>query len=99
MIKFSLLNIGFVAKKFEQIDIRGTGGKALENRWSSKGLKTCLSMSVNGFPDLCFTYGSQAPTAFCNGPVCAEVQGEWIIQALDNMRSQGGFENESRRAE
>jgi hypothetical protein len=33
-----------------------------------------------------FTYGPQAPTALCNGPTCAELQGGWIVQMMNNMR-------------
>lgn len=33
-----------------------------------------------------FTYGPQAPTALCNGPSCAELQGEWIVSLLKHMR-------------
>ena len=33
-----------------------------------------------------FTYGPQAPTALCNGPSCAEIQGEWIVSLLKHMR-------------
>lgn len=33
-----------------------------------------------------FTYGPQAPTALCNGPSCAELQGDWIIKALEYIR-------------
>ncbi|KAK5710468.1 hypothetical protein LTR15_012958 [Elasticomyces elasticus] len=34
-----------------------------------------------------FTYGPQAPTALCNGPTCAEIQGDWIVTVIDYMRS------------
>jgi cation diffusion facilitator CzcD-associated flavoprotein CzcO len=33
-----------------------------------------------------FTYGPQAPTALCNGPSCAELQGDWIVNALQYMK-------------
>ena len=31
-------------------------------------------------------YGPQSPASFCNGPVCAELQGEWTVQLLLHMR-------------
>ena len=37
-------------------------------------------------PSRFFTYGPQAPTALCNGPSCAELQGEWIVSLLKHMR-------------
>jgi cyclohexanone monooxygenase len=43
-------------------------------------------MAVAGFPNLLFVYGPQSPNAFCNGPTCAEVQGDWIAQLLDHLR-------------
>lgn len=70
---------------FDQIFIRGVGGQSLKEKWKG-GLKTYLGMAVNAFPNMFFTYGPQAPTAFCNGPVCAEEQGEWIVQLLKDMR-------------
>jgi hypothetical protein len=36
--------------------------------------------------DRFFTYGPQAPTALCNGPSCAELQGDWIVKLLEHMR-------------
>lgn len=36
-----------------------------------------------------FAYGPQAPTALCNGPTCAELQGEWIVSLLKEMRKNG----------
>lgn len=46
-------------------------------------------MAAAGFPNLFFTYGPQAPTAFCNGPTCAQLQGDWIIALLNRMRDTG----------
>ena len=66
-----------------QIDIRGRNG-LLKDRWAD-GVKTFLGMASHGFPNMFFTYGPQAPTAFCNGPTCAELQGDWILQMMDFM--------------
>lgn len=51
----------------KQIDIKGTTGESLAEYWRN-GTWTYLGMAVSGFPNLFFTYGPQAPTAFCNGP-------------------------------
>ena len=32
-------------------------------------------------------YGPQSAASFCNGPVCAELQGDWIIDFLDHLRA------------
>jgi hypothetical protein len=43
-------------------------------------------MAVAGFPNLLFVYGPQSPNAFANGPTCAELQGDWIVQMLGHLR-------------
>jgi cation diffusion facilitator CzcD-associated flavoprotein CzcO len=67
------------------IDIRGTGGQALKEKWA-KGVRAHLGMAVAGFPNLLFVYGPQSPNAFANGPTCAELQGDWITGLLDHVR-------------
>lgn len=72
----------------KEIDIRGKHGQKLIDKWM-KGVKTYLGMAVSGFPNMFFTYGPQAPTALCNGPTCAELQGEWIVKMMNSMRQEG----------
>jgi hypothetical protein len=36
-----------------------------------------------------FTCGPQAPTAICNGPACAEYQGDFIVAMMNHMRKTG----------
>jgi cation diffusion facilitator CzcD-associated flavoprotein CzcO len=67
------------------IDIRGTQGETLREKWS-KGVHTHLGMASAGFPNLLFVYGPHSPNAFANGPTCAELQGDWIVQLLDHLR-------------
>jgi cation diffusion facilitator CzcD-associated flavoprotein CzcO len=71
------------------IDIRGTEGETLKEKWA-KGVRAQLGMAVAGFPNLLFVYGPQSPNGFCNGPTCAEVQGDWIVRLLDHLR-QGNY--------
>ena len=73
---------------FNEIDIRGTSGQKLTDKWL-EGVRTYLGLAVSQFPNMFFTYGPQAPTAFCNGPTCAELQGEWIVNVLNHMREKG----------
>jgi cation diffusion facilitator CzcD-associated flavoprotein CzcO len=68
-----------------QIDIRDTAGVTLEERWSG-GVDTHLGLAVAGFPNMLFLYGPQSPTAFCNGPTCAELQGDWVVELLVHLR-------------
>ncbi|HTB36512.1 MAG TPA: NAD(P)/FAD-dependent oxidoreductase [Reyranella sp.] len=68
-----------------RIDIRGTEGETLKEKWA-KGVRAQLGMAAAGFPNLLFVYGPQSPNGFCNGPTCAEVQGDWIARLLDHLR-------------
>ncbi|HLZ66671.1 MAG TPA: NAD(P)/FAD-dependent oxidoreductase [Aliidongia sp.] len=67
------------------IDIRGTEGETLREKWA-KGVHTHLGMASAGFPNLLFVCGPQSPNAFVNGPTGAEVQGDWIVQLLGHLR-------------
>jgi len=67
------------------IDIRGTEGETLKEKWAN-GVRAQLGMAAAGFPNLLFVYGPQSPNGFCNGPTCAEVQGDWIVRLLDHLR-------------
>src|SRR5271155_4055561 len=67
------------------IDIRGTRGETLREKWA-KGVHTHLGMASAGFPNLLFVYGPQSPSAFANGPTSAELQGDLIVQRLDHVR-------------
>ncbi|MBV1876025.1 MAG: NAD(P)/FAD-dependent oxidoreductase [Pseudomonadales bacterium] len=68
-----------------QIDLRGTDGKSMQEGWTD-GIRTHLGIGVPHFPNLLMLYGAQSPTAFCNGPTCAELQGEWVVNCLSAMR-------------
>lgn len=68
-----------------QIDIRGRGGRLLREKWAN-GAQTFLGMASHDFPNMFFTYGPQAPTAFCNGPTCAELQGNWILNTMNHIK-------------
>jgi cation diffusion facilitator CzcD-associated flavoprotein CzcO len=82
-----VLATGFdaVTGGLNSIDIRGTEGETLKAKWAN-GVRAQLGMAVAGFPNLLFVYGPQSPNAFCNGPTCAEVQGDWIARLLDHLR-------------
>ena len=69
------------------IDIEGLDGADLTDAWSD-GVDTHLGVAVSGFPNLLILYGPQSSTAFCNGPVCAEIQGDWVVDLLKHMRDE-----------
>ncbi|MDX1648287.1 MAG: hypothetical protein R3263_00400, partial [Myxococcota bacterium] len=55
-------------------------------------------MAVPAFPNMLMLYGPQSPTAFWNGPTCAEVQGDWIVDCLTHLRDHGLTRIEATRA-
>jgi cyclohexanone monooxygenase len=70
------------------IDIKGTDGKSLRERWAN-GISTHLGMAVDKFPNMLFLYGPQSPSGFCNGPTCAELQGDLAIKFIEDMDENG----------
>lgn len=68
-----------------QIDLRDTNGEHLRDRWA-QGVDTHLGVAIAGFPNLLMLYGPQSSTAFCNGPTCAEIQGDWMVSLLEHLR-------------
>jgi cation diffusion facilitator CzcD-associated flavoprotein CzcO len=71
-----------------QLDIRGVSGRTLRDTWST-GVQTYLGLGIPDFPNLFMLYGPQSPTAFCNGPTCAELQGDWLVDCLCYLRANG----------
>jgi len=69
------------------IDIKNERNESLQDKWKN-GVWTNFGMSVAGYPNMFFTYGPQAPTGIANGPVCVEVQGDWIINLLAKMKKE-----------
>ncbi len=70
------------------IDIRGTTGQTLREKWTD-GVSAHLGVATSGFPNLLFLYGPQSPGAFCNGPTCAELQGDVIVDLLSDLKEKG----------
>ncbi len=68
------------------IDLRDRDGHSLAERWAH-GVDTHLGMAVHGFPNMLVVYGPQSAAAFCNGPVCAELQGDWVAELLQFLRA------------
>jgi cation diffusion facilitator CzcD-associated flavoprotein CzcO len=70
------------------IDIHGSDGSPLRDKWAS-GARTHLGIATAGFPNMLFIYGPQSPSRFCNGPTCAEIQGEMIVETVDHLLRNG----------
>jgi cation diffusion facilitator CzcD-associated flavoprotein CzcO len=71
-----------------RINIKGKDGLLLRDYWRD-GFKTYLGLASNGYPNMFFQYGPQAPTIFCNGPACAELQGNWVLETINHCRDHG----------
>jgi cyclohexanone monooxygenase len=71
-----------------QVEIRGRSDRTLKETWS-RGVRTHLGIGIPDFPNLLMLYGPQSPTAFCNGPTCAELQGDWVADCLGHLRDEG----------
>jgi cyclohexanone monooxygenase len=71
-----------------QIELRDTDGVPLRDRWADR-VDTHLGVAIAGFPNLLMLYGPQSSTAFCNGPTCAELQGDWVVELLEHARDRG----------
>ena len=75
----------FLTGGLTSIDICGTNGQTLGKKWSS-GSRAHLGMASANFPNLLYIYGPQSPSAFCNGPTCAELQGDFVVASIEHMR-------------
>ncbi|EXJ60919.1 hypothetical protein A1O7_05072 [Cladophialophora yegresii CBS 114405] len=83
----------------KDMHVTGVDGVVLADKWA-QGTWTYLGISTAGFPNFFFTYGPQAPTAFSNGPSCIEIQGDWIVDVVEDMARQNLRKiNPQRRAE
>ncbi|KAK1254022.1 hypothetical protein MKX08_008017 [Trichoderma sp. CBMAI-0020] len=68
-----------------QLGLESLSKTKLEEEWVS-GAETYLGLTVNGYPNMFYLYGPQAPTLFSNGPTTIEVQGRWITDCIQKMQ-------------
>jgi cation diffusion facilitator CzcD-associated flavoprotein CzcO len=73
-----------------RLDLRDVEGRSVRERWAD-GVDTHLGLAIPGVPNLFMLYGPQSPTAFWNGPTCAEVQGDWLTDLLVHLRDRGAM--------
>ncbi len=74
-----------VTGAFDRIDIRGTDGLRLRDKWAD-GPKTFLGLQVNGFPNMLTLVGPHNAATFCNIPRCIEQNVEWVTDLLAHMQ-------------
>ena len=75
-----------VTGALDRIDIRGTGGQALKEKWSH-GPRTYLGLMTAGFPNLFFITGPGSPSVLTNVVVAIEQHVDWIARCLQHMQN------------
>lgn len=81
-----LLATGFdsVSGSLCQIDIKGTDGVSLADKWS-QGISTYLGMTTTNFPNMYFLYGPQGRNPAFNVQANSNLlRTNWIRQWSDN---------------
>lgn len=83
-----VLATGFDANTggFLRMDFRGVGAMTLAEAWADR-VDTHLGVAIPGFANMIMLYGPQSAASFCNGPVCAELQGDWVVTLLEYLRT------------
>ena len=71
-----------------KIDIRGSGGVALRDKWRA-GPLNYLGLAINGFPNFFTISGPGSPSVLTNMIVSIEQHVRWIGDCLAWMRAQG----------
>ena len=69
------------------IDIRGTDGQSLGDKWSG-GPRTYLGIMTAGFPNMFFTTGPGSPSVLYNMVLGNEYHVQWIMRSLCDLRAQ-----------
>ena len=73
---------------FDHVDIRGTGGVSLREKWAD-GPSTFLGMMIHGFPNLFMPAGPQSGSASTNYPRGIETGVDWCTGLLEHMLAHG----------
>ena len=73
---------------FDHIDIRGTGGQTLRDKWRDS-CSTFLGMMIHGFPNLLMPAGPQSGSASTNYPRGIETGVDWCTDFLQCVRKGG----------
>ncbi len=73
---------------FDHIDIRGTGGQTLRDKWRDS-CSTFLGMMIHGFPNLVMPAGPQSGSASTNYPRGIETGVDWCTDFLQHVRKAG----------
>jgi cation diffusion facilitator CzcD-associated flavoprotein CzcO len=75
-----------VTGAFDRIDIRGTAGQRLKDKWTG-GPKTFVGVMVDGFPNMFMIMGPHA--ALGNNPRSIEYNVEWVRDLIGYLTDRG----------
>jgi len=84
-----------VTGSFDRIDIRGTGGQRLNERWKA-GPETYLGVLVDGFPNMMMLVGPHM--ALGNIPRSIEYNVDWVTDLVGHARARDVTRVEATRA-
>jgi cyclohexanone monooxygenase len=77
------------------IDIRGTGGQSLHDKWAA-GPRTYLGIASAGFPNLFLLTGPGSPSVLVNMIVSIEQHVDWVTDLIGHARGNGVARIEAR---
>ncbi len=77
-----------ISGAFDHIDIRGTGGQKLKEKWDT-AVSTYLGMLVHGFPNMLIPAGPQSGSASANYPRAIETGVDWVTGLLEHVWQNG----------
>ena len=77
-----------VTGALDRIEIRGSGGRALKDKWQD-GPRTYLGLMTAGFPNLFFITGPGSPSVLTNVVMAIEQHVDWIARCLQHMQANG----------
>ena len=77
-----------IAGALGAIDIRGEGGRTLEEHWAERP-RTYLGMTIAGFPNLFTVAGPQSPAVLAVMTCLLEQSVEWIDELISTARAAG----------
>ncbi|KAK0387427.1 hypothetical protein NLU13_5739 [Sarocladium strictum] len=71
-----------------EMNIEDKNSLRLQEKWA-ESIQTYLGMFVPSMPNAFMLYGPQAPSGLSNGPPFLELQVDWIVQFLADIKARG----------
>ncbi|RPB20443.1 FAD/NAD(P)-binding domain-containing protein [Terfezia boudieri ATCC MYA-4762] len=78
------------------LNIVGIDGETIQDHWRN-GPRSSMGIAIPGFPNLFYLYGTQAPSAFSNGPSLNQLQAEWVAETIKACEKEGVTSFEARK--